>query len=69
MSGFRRRRNLGEIICPTNPRRQPRPPNVPVGGGGVNLVVQEDAKSIKTWLLQIELYHHGTTDLRKYKKS
>ena len=34
MSGFRRRRNLGEIICPTNPRRQPRPPNVPVGGGG-----------------------------------
>ena len=26
IAGFRRRRNLGELICPTKPKRQPRPP-------------------------------------------
>ena len=34
IAGFRRRRNLGEMICPTKPRRQPRPPPVPMGERG-----------------------------------
>ena len=34
IAGFRRRRNLGEMVCPTNPKRQPRPPPGPGGEGG-----------------------------------
>ena len=36
IAGFRKRRNLGEIICPTKPRRhtQPRPGPGDGGGGG-----------------------------------
>ena len=41
MSGFRRGKNLGEIICPTNPVREPPPPlpsrkcgcQIPAGNG------------------------------------
>lgn len=28
IAGFRRRRNLGEMVCPTNPSRVPRPPQL-----------------------------------------
>ena len=34
IAGFRRRRNLGEIVAPTNPRRRTRPRPGPGGGGG-----------------------------------
>ena len=34
IAGFRRRRNLGEMVCPTNPKRQPRPPPGPGVEGG-----------------------------------
>ena len=34
IAGFRKRRNLGEMICPTNPKRQPRPPNGGLPGCG-----------------------------------
>ena len=34
MSGFRRQRNLGEIVCPTKPKRHPQPPRVQAGANG-----------------------------------